>query len=70
MRKIHGDIHNFVSIAGVVGDKLFTDVSNIGDKLLTVSVLLAIKTIDFMTPAINLSQVTTTPYYHLCQRHL
>ncbi len=48
-------------IAGVVGDKLFTDVSNIGDKLLTVSVLLAIKIINSKTPVINLSQVTTTP---------
>jgi hypothetical protein len=49
-----------VFIAGVVGDKLFTDVSNIGDKLSPVSLLLAIKTIDSMTPGINLSQVTTT----------
>jgi hypothetical protein len=61
VQKIHGDIHNFLFIAGVVGDKLFTDVSNIGDKLLTVSVLLAIKIINSKTPVINLSQVTTTP---------
>ncbi len=58
--KIHEDIHNFVFIAGVVGDKLFTDVSNIGNKLSAVSLLLAIKMFDSMTPGINLSQVTTT----------
>jgi hypothetical protein len=49
-----------VFIAGVVGDKLFTDVSNIGNKLSAVSLLLAIKMFDSMTPGINLSQVTTT----------
>jgi hypothetical protein len=73
LTKICGDIRNFMFIAG---DKLFAGVDHALDKLSPVSLLPAINYhrvtdtgdqalsrifIDFMTPAINISPVITTP---------